>query len=760
MRRVARRFWELLTDLADRRPRPSVPRARRTVRLELCPLEERVTPSASTLGTVSGVVVVANGVSAQQISLQGIQVTLTGTSNQGDAVDLTATTDAQGNFALRSVEAGAYDLSALPDATLVQGGDVADVSVVAGQNTVQNIDVGGLSAQVISLRDFLNTPSQDSFGLPNAGATANSPPVVSTPISNVVVASGGTSTIDLAASFSDPDTTNSQIVFDTSDGAMTVNLDDAQAPQTVANFLDYVENSRYDGTIFHRLDTSPPVLQGGGFGVQADSSGGVTFPAVANANDPLLTDEASSSAQDTLGTLAMAQPSNNANGATSEFFFNLADNSSSLAGNFAVFGSVASDPTSQAVFQALQATPTQDESAFNSAFSTLPIGSSANLTDFPTNTTPSDYLTVNDVQVVKQDEALTYTVVSNSDPSLVSTQFVAGHPEVMSVQPVGQSGTATITVQATDEFGASVQTSFQVTVVPLTIGSVTNPINSSNDTKTSISGTAAAGASISITANDGTGTSTPVTATATAGADGKWTASGIDVSSLSDGTITYTATTTDAAGDAVTVSQTATKDTVAAVSITSVTDPATMHNQTNTSASGTTEVGATVTVTATDGTSTTAPVTATVDGSGNWTATGINVSNLMDGSITLHRHGHRRRGQHRHGDQDGLQGHRGPDRRRHHRNQPDQHGEREEHQRLGHDRGPRHGHGDGHRRDDDHRASDGHGGRLGELDGDRHRRQRLDGRDHHLHRHGHRPHHRQHRHGHLDDDQGAVRGPD
>ena len=104
-----------------------------------------------------------------------------------------------------------------------------------------------------------------------------------------------------------------------------------------------------------------PVLQGGGFSLQT-SSGTVTgFNAVANSNDPLLQDEATSSAADTLGTLAMAQPGSNANGATSEFFFNLANNASSLAGNFTVFGAVASDPASQAAFTALQAVPVQNE---------------------------------------------------------------------------------------------------------------------------------------------------------------------------------------------------------------------------------------------------------------------------------------------------------------------------------------------------------------------------------------------------------------
>ena len=636
MRRVASRLWNILSRLAERRSLRSGTRTRPVVRLELCPLEDRVVPSASNLGTVTGLVVVSGGVSAQQASLQGIQVTLTGTSNVGDAVNLSATTDAQGDFAFRSVEAGSYELSAASGATLLQGGAVADVSVVAGQNTVQNVGVGGLAAQLISLRDFLSSTTSTTLGLPGAGATANSPPVVSSPIANVVVASGGSTTIDLAASFSDPDTTNSQIVFDTSDGAMTVNLNDAQAPQTVANFLDYVENSRYNDTIFHRLDTNPPVLQGGGFGLQPASGGGFTFPTVANSGDPTLANEFSASLPDSAGTLAMAKLGGDPNSATSEFFFNLADNSTTLGasnnGGFAVFGSVASDATSQAVFNALQATPVQNESAFNSAFSTLPVNSGANLTSFPNNTKQSDYLVINDVRVVKQDESLTYSVVGNSNPSLVNVQTEAGHPEVLSIQPVGASGTATITVQATDLFGASVQTSFQVTVMPLGITSATDPVTAANVTSAVVSGTATAGDSISVTATDGANTTTAVTVTA--GSDGTWTSPKIDVSSLSDGKITYTATTTDAAGDVLTANRTATKNTIAPVTVSSVTSLVVQSNEKNTSASGTTKAGDTVMVTVTDGTTTTTAVKATVDASGNWTVTGIDVSSLQDGTIT------------------------------------------------------------------------------------------------------------------------------
>jgi cyclophilin family peptidyl-prolyl cis-trans isomerase len=442
MRRVIRRLGNLFGSAG--KSRPDGLRSRSTVRLEVLALEDRLVPA---LGTLTGMVS-ANAA----VALQGIQVTLT-----GNGVNLSTTTDGQGDYAFRSLTAGTYQVTALAGGSLSQG-NTATVTVVNGQVTTQNLSTGGLAPGLVSLRNFLNTPIVlGGFGLPAAGPSVNSPPVVSNPIANTTLTSGASQTIDLAGVFTDPNLTNSQVVFHTSDGDMTVNLFDPQAPQTVANFFDYV--GRYTSTIFHRLDTNPPVLQGGGFGLPQ------SFTTVDNPSDPQLANEFS--LPDTLGTLAMAKLKGNPNSATSQFFFNLADNSITLGagnnGGFMVFGSVASDATSQAVFKALQATPTQDESAFNSAFNPLPISASANLTAFPTNTTPADYLTINSVQVVKQDEALSYSVVS-SNPSVVSAQFVPGHPEVLQITSLGPSGTATITVRATTSLGATLQTTFQVTV--------------------------------------------------------------------------------------------------------------------------------------------------------------------------------------------------------------------------------------------------------------------------------------------------------
>ena len=274
------------------------------------------------------------------------------------------------------------------------------------------------------------------------------------------------------------------------------------------------------------------------------------------------------------------------------------------------------------------------KSTTNSAFNTLPLTSFTGT--FPTSTTPSNYLVIDDMAVTKQDEVLTYTASSSS--SAVSVGFVANHPEVLSLtasNTLTQKTTATITVTATDQFGASVDTTFQVTVLPLSITSVTNPVNNTDQTTTSASGTVEAGATVSVVANDGAGghtsASVPAVVTGT-----HWTASNINVSGLADGTITYVATATDAAGNTATTSLTATKDTVApAVAISSVTNPVNSTHQTTTSASGTVEAGATVNVMANDGAGghTSASVPAVVTGT-NWTASNIDVSGLADGTIT------------------------------------------------------------------------------------------------------------------------------
>jgi len=199
-------------------------------------------------------------------------------------------------------------------------------------------------------------------------------------------------------------------------------------------------------------------------------------------------------------------------------------------------------------------------------------------------------------------------------------------------------GTVTYIATATDSAGNSAtvtKTSTKDVVAPaVSITTVTSPINAGNAANTSVSGTGEGGVLISIVANNGAHNTTAQTTTVSIG--GTWTISGIDLSAISDGTITYTASATDAAGNTATASKTATKDTVApTVSITSVISTITSANETNTSASGKGTVGATISIVATDNNShSTTAQTTTVGSDGKWMISGINVAGLSDGTIT------------------------------------------------------------------------------------------------------------------------------
>jgi cyclophilin family peptidyl-prolyl cis-trans isomerase len=123
--------------------------------------------------------------------------------------------------------------------------------------------------------------------------------------------------------------------FETSLGDFTVELLPAEAPQTVENFLRYVDESFFDGTLFHRV-VPGFVIQGGGLtpGFQSKT----THPPVKN--------EATNGLKNLRGSLSMAR-TNDIHSATSQFFVNLRDNDfldhkSSAQFGYAVFGRVTS----------------------------------------------------------------------------------------------------------------------------------------------------------------------------------------------------------------------------------------------------------------------------------------------------------------------------------------------------------------------------------------------------------------------------------
>ena len=121
----------------------------------------------------------------------------------------------------------------------------------------------------------------------------------------------------------------------TNHGTITIELDADKAPETVKNFLAYVESGHYDNTIFHRV-INGFMIQGGGFepGMKQKD----TLEPVKN--------EANNGLKNARGSIAMARTSD-PHSATAQFFINVADNDfldhrepSTQGWGYCVFGTV------------------------------------------------------------------------------------------------------------------------------------------------------------------------------------------------------------------------------------------------------------------------------------------------------------------------------------------------------------------------------------------------------------------------------------
>ena len=107
---------------------------------------------------------------------------------------------------------------------------------------------------------------------------------------------------------------NTKVQIKTSMGDMMIELDAEAAPVTVKNFLEYVDNGFYTGTVFHRVIPGF-MIQGGGMDKDLNPKPN---------NDPIV-NEASNGLKNDRGTLAMAR-TGDPDSATSQFFINHKDN--------------------------------------------------------------------------------------------------------------------------------------------------------------------------------------------------------------------------------------------------------------------------------------------------------------------------------------------------------------------------------------------------------------------------------------------------
>jgi peptidyl-prolyl cis-trans isomerase A (cyclophilin A) len=124
-----------------------------------------------------------------------------------------------------------------------------------------------------------------------------------------------------------------RVALETSEGRIVVELRADKAPQTVANFLQYVNDSFYDGTIFHRV-IAGFMIQGGGFDAAM----------VEKPTRPPIPIESNNGLKNVRGAVAMAR-TGDPNSATAQFFINVVDNARldypSFDGHgYTVFGNV------------------------------------------------------------------------------------------------------------------------------------------------------------------------------------------------------------------------------------------------------------------------------------------------------------------------------------------------------------------------------------------------------------------------------------
>lgn len=301
---------------------------------------------------------------------------------------------------------------------------------------------------------------------------------VVSPLADVTVAQGAAAdVISLAGRFDDTDVTGTVVRFDVNSPSpnqkVFVELFDAPGagrtrttPVTVANFLAYVDAGRYQNTIIHR---SIPgfVVQGGGFTVTDTSP--ISVPAVASfgaiVNEPGNTN--------VRGTIAMAKLGGDPNSATSQWFFNLANNNDPLDpnsldnqnGGFTAFGRVLG--SGMAAVDAIAAVP---RFGYASPFDNVPLrdvpGANPAVVNTPPATGPTASQFVKFPAIVRVGE-LVYTV-SASSPSLVTPSIQPDGSLRLAYTP-GAAGSGTVTVRATSVFDPTrfVEDSFAVAVRPL-----------------------------------------------------------------------------------------------------------------------------------------------------------------------------------------------------------------------------------------------------------------------------------------------------
>ena len=168
-----------------------------------------------------------------------------------------------------------------------------------------------------------------------------------------------TAALLLAITFQTVHAENPKVSMETSKGAVVIELYTDKAPVSVENFLRYVNDNAYDGTVFHRV-IKGFMNQGGGFTPDLQKK---------PAKYPPIKNEADNGLKNKRGTIAMAR-TNDPNSATNQFFINTVDNAfldhkdrSTRGWGYTVFGEVTEG---MEVMDAIAATRTGPRGPFRS----------------------------------------------------------------------------------------------------------------------------------------------------------------------------------------------------------------------------------------------------------------------------------------------------------------------------------------------------------------------------------------------------------
>ncbi len=181
-----------------------------------------------------------------------------------------------------------------------------------------------------------------------------------------IEARGGTKTSTSTSSGSASSGTGDYAVLDTSQGNITIQLFPQDAPKTVANFVSLADTGFYNDLVWHRIvagfiiQTGDPNSRGANVATESTWGQGGSGTTIPFENSGLPEGEY---------YVAMANTSPGGDGASSQFFINLTDNTSSLGSGYAVFGMVVQG---MSVVQAIGALPVSSSCASSNGLTCTP----------------------------------------------------------------------------------------------------------------------------------------------------------------------------------------------------------------------------------------------------------------------------------------------------------------------------------------------------------------------------------------------------